>query len=184
MAKGSGNTRSYSPSILNQQSLNKEGLITMNEEIAFEASERLKKIVKDRELYGYSRDSKSFKFGTLPDTYAKIFEEKTGIEIVSKDMYTGQSSLFHHRGGQKSDRGKETSIEDIIEMPKKIMEMDAYISRDAIVFTDYKNKYIMKPNQKIKTEEGKIIVTNHVSSSRVIDSNEFKKGREYEKITS
>lgn len=92
------------------------------------------------------------------------------------------SSLFHHRGGKKAENGKETSFEDIANMPMNIGTMDVYVHSGAIVFTDYKNKFVLQPNQKVKINREKTIVTNHLSSSRVKDKNAFDVEHGYMKI--
>lgn len=98
-------------------------------------------------------------------------------------MYTGQTSLFHHRGGKKAEKGKEAELEDIINMPKNIGRMDVFIHSGALVFTDYKNKFVLQPNQRIKINRDKTIVTNHISSSKVKDTSAFFRERGYKKIT-
>lgn len=184
MAKGSGGTRArmpasykYAPNFASHDST-----IEVHKRIASNAVARLRRIINDKERDGFTRDATQFKFGTLSNTLAKKYQEVTGIKIINRDMYTGASSLFHHRGGNKAENGKETSFEDIANMPMNIGTMDVYVHSGAIVFTDYKNKFVLQPNQKVKINREKTIVTNHLSSSRVKDKNAFDVEHGYMKI--
>lgn len=183
MAKGSGKTRMRGPSLKRTilKNKNTEKIIYLNN-LASDASERLSKIIADKKRDGFTRDNVQFKFGTLPNLLADKYEKMTGEKIENKDMYTGASSLLHHRGGQKAEKGKETPLEDISTMPMRIMSMDVFVYKNSLVFTDYKNKFVLKPNQRVKTEDGKIIVTNHVSSSKLKDKNVFTRANGYRKI--
>lgn len=186
MAKGSGSTRIYSPSKNIERSVanvSSNKLIEVHERIAAAASARLKQILEDKIKYGYSKDANAFKFGKLSNDAARKFEEITGIVIKNKDIYTGQKAMFHHRGGQKAEANKESSFEDIINMPLNIGKMDAYVHTGAIIFTDYKNKFVLKPNEEVRISKEKVIVTNHISSSKVKDASDFTEEKGYIKIT-
>lgn len=172
MAKGSGGTRARTPAS-NPNFASHNNAIEVHKRIAANAVARLRRIINDKARDGFTRDATQFKFGTLSRGLAEKYQELTGTKIINRDMYTGASSLFHHRGGQKSDNNKESPLEDIANMPMDIGTMDVYIHSGAIVFTDYKNKFVLQPNQKVKINREKTIVTNHLSSSRVKDKNAF-----------
>lgn len=163
--------------------VSKNTILEVHSRIASAASMRLRQIVENKARNGFSRDTNQFKFGVLSDEGVKKYEKITGIKILNKDMYTGQASIFHHRGGKKAEKGKEAELEDIINMPKNIGSMDVYIHSGALVFTDYKNKYVLQPNQSVKIDRNKTIVTNHMSSSKVKDRESFDIERGYIKIT-
>lgn len=184
MAKNSGSTRMPIPTIdaATKTATTNNGAIEIHERIASKAVTRLKKIIEDKARDGFTKDASKFKFGTLSSVLSKRYEDITGIKIINRDMYTGASSLFHHRGGEKADKNKEASLEDIANMPINIGTMDVYIHSEAIVFTDYKNKFVLQPNQKVKINREKTIVTNHLSSSRVKDKNSFDIEHGYVKI--
>lgn len=184
MAKGSGSIR-VTPHQRNIEivTLSLNNFVEVHQRVANLASKRLRNILEEKLRNGYSRDTNNFKFGKLSTNVVNKFEELTGITIQNRDMYTGQKALFHHRGGQKADSDKETSYEDIINMPKNIGNMDVYIHTGALIFTDYRNKFVLQPNQKIKIGKDKIIVTNHVSSSKVKDASDFTEEKGYKKIT-
>lgn len=185
MAKGSGGTKALYPQGSagnNTIVISANGVVEEHPRIAAEATARLKKILEEKEEKGYSTDANNFKFGRLSSIAARKFEELTGIAIQNKDMYTGQKALFHHRGGDKAEAGKEADLEDIIQMPMNIGKMDVFVHTGALVFTDYKNKYVVQPNQKVKINREKVIVTNHVSSSKVKDASDFVEEKGYKKI--
>lgn len=184
MAKNSGGTPLPAPTSNNEDAGRVSGnnAIEVHERVASKAVARLREIIKDKERYGFTKDASQFKFGTLSSGLAEKYKEITGVKIINRDMYTGASSLFHHRGGEKAEKQKETSFNDIANMPTNIGKMDIFLFKREIVFTDYKNKYVLKPNQRVKTENGKIIVTNHVSNSKVKDVNLFTRANGYKKI--
>ncbi len=61
-------------------------------------------------------------------------------------------------------------------MPAKLPNMDIYAKDEQVFFTDYSNKYIVRFNRVIKMPNGKKIVANHISSSKIIDAKEFNNG--------
>lgn len=181
MAKASGGTRKQAP--IPKKSLQETEARTIRlYNIASDATKRLQNIIEDKNKQGFTRDNVQFKFGTLPASLAKKYEKITGEKIENRDMYTGASSLFHHRGGQKAEKGKETTLEDIASMPMRISSMDVFVYKNSLVFTDYRNKYVLKPNQRIKTEDGRDIVVNHVSNSKLKDKDIFTRANGYKKI--
>lgn len=205
MAKGNGNTRGLSSSRTSEvRAYSGEVLYASDSEInaalaglknysdnnaiiedsalATRSVNRLNQILRDKQASGKSYDTEQFKFATMSPLLAEAFEAMTGIEVLNLDMYTGQASMFHHRTGEKALRGKVVSLHDIANMPANIGKMDIYESRNAIVFTDYKNKYILEPNRVVQISKKKRIVTNHMSSSVVIDKNEFTPEKGYRRI--
>lgn len=207
MAKGNGNTRGFGARVSNVRAYMGEAAYASAQEmkaalaelknysdnnaiikdnaLATSSVNRLNKILKDKQAGGVSYDTEQFKFATMSPLLAEAFEDITGIEVLNLDMYTGQSSMFHHRTGTKVTAGKVASLQDIAKMPANIGKMDIYQQRDGIVFTDYKNKFVLKPNTVIRLSDNKTIVTNHVSSSTVKDPKDFtvKKGYRRIKIT-
>ncbi|MBQ8070686.1 MAG: hypothetical protein IJ202_07540 [Bacteroidales bacterium] len=114
--------------------------------------------------------------GDLSDILVNEVKRLSGLEIQGKALYTSTKTLTHHRTGQKLLRGKVVPMEDFRTLAVDILKMDIYEKSGALVFTDYKNKYVVKVNQKIKVCKGKDIVANHISSSRVTSSQEFSSG--------
>ncbi len=77
-------------------------------------------------------------------------------------------------------RGKVVSERDIINIPHKLSFMDVYTDGDAVIFTDYNNKFIFREGE-IKLNGIKSKVLNHISSSRMIDQKEYN-GTKYTKL--
>ncbi|SEA81022.1 hypothetical protein SAMN04487851_114116 [Prevotella sp. tc2-28] len=193
MAKGSGNTRSSNASLLKVSRstagtvksvtvYSKNYAFMQNGRLANSATKRLEKIIEEKKENGFSKDTAPFKFGTLSPVLAEKFEDMTGIHIVNRDAYIGQKSMFHHRTGDKEEKGKVVPLSEIAKMPKKIGGMDIYEHTGAIIFTDYKNMFVLKPNDRVTLANGKTIVTNHVSSSVVTDKKMFGIEHGYKRI--
>lgn len=199
MAKGSGSTRSSSPG--NRRNSNTKGEIlavsTVNNggvalaenaavehhpRIAQIASERLREIKTKNEEGERSNIGTQFKCGTISIKLSKVFKEETGIKIENRYIYTGAASLFHHRTGVKAEKGKVANIEDIIKMPLNLGKMDVYVYKQSLIFSDGKNKYVLKPNYKVKSENGKIKIVNHISTSVLKDENTLTEKNGYKKI--
>ncbi len=166
-----------------ERSLVAKHAIVYNESIAVAACARLRKIIDDRVKAGYSKDGNLFKFGEISDKLRQVYKKITGEEIYGKDMYTGQKVLFHHRTGEKAEKDKLATLEDMVQLPKNIRNMDVYIHKKEIVFSDNKNKYVLRPNVTIKNKNGEEKVINHVGSSKLKDENVFKRSNGYIKIT-
>ena len=147
--------------------------------IIIQAKSNIKKLFDDIKTYGHPTDASPILLGNFPkDIIQKIKEN--GIELSSTAIYTSPKRLLHHRGGQKAERDKEVSFDDFIELPEKMPFMDIYTEGKALIFTDYINKFVINPNDKIKVRKDKIIANNHISSSKVKDKMEFRNG--YKKI--
>lgn len=183
MSKGSGNTRMALP-LSNKVKVadgeSRQENFVYNETVVNAASSAISKLFDDISTLGHPTNARPIELGSLSSKTVSAIQNAVGITLQSSDVYTSTKALLHHRGGQKAARGKEVPIQDLIGMPKKLSKMDIYTDGKAIIFTDYTNKFIMRPNVEIKLEGNKKIVTNHISSSRVIDHNEFNNG--YRKI--
>lgn len=183
MSKGSGNTRASSPSssiIRTEAALGRQENFVYNETVADAASSAISKLFDDITTLGHPTNASPIELGSLSEDTVNAIQNVAGITLQSNEVYTSTKALLHHRGGQKAARGKEVPTQDLIEMPRKLSKMDIYTDGKAVIFTDYSNKFIMRPNVEIKLEGNKKVVTNHISSSRVIDKNEFNNG--YRKI--
>ncbi len=95
-------------------------------------------------------------------------------------LYTSAKAITHHRSGRKKSRGKVVGEQDMIDMPRNLFSMDIYTDGDAVIFTDYNNKFIFRKDE-IKLKGEKIIGLNHISSSKVIDTKEFN-NKKYTKL--
>lgn len=183
MAKGSGSTRMLRPKEKGQSVLVAKA-INFNRELASAASARLFKIIEDRTKEGRSLDGSLFKFGEITEELSAAYKKRTGVEIQNNGMYTGQSVLFHHRTGEKADKDKLVELDAIANMPLAIKDMDAYLYKKEIIFSDNVNKYVLRPNVELKGKDGKIKIINHVSSSKLKDSHVLTRANGYIKLTS
>lgn len=187
MAKGSGGTRYKSPVaavtgieasnpiMSDSRSLAESYLQDSSMTVEQRASKVFSLIRKDIETNGKSTIA-PFKMSKVRDEDAELFEKITGEKIINLDIYSSVKALTHHQGGQKAERGKELSWDEKEDIPKRLSGMDVFENTGALVYTDYKIKVVIKPNQKIKINRKQTIVANHISASRVIDKKEFMNG--------
>lgn len=138
-----------------------------------EATRRIVCVFEDIARVGLPTDGSPIKIGSLPSDVANAYEKLTGAKIIGNALYTDAGALLHHRTGIKSARGKVVPEKDLIEMPSKISGMDVYENKSALVFTDYKNKYIVEVNHPIRINKKKTKACCHISSSAIIDKKEF-----------
>ena len=141
--------------------------------LAQKASNAIKQIFEDVHSLGHPQTGSPIKIGKLPFDIKLAFKNITNKDIICADTYTSSKALLHHRGGQKAANGKETPESDLIAMPKLIASMDVYENTGALIFTDYKNKYIVEVNKEIKLNGNKSKVCCHISSSHITDIKEF-----------
>lgn len=102
------------------------------------------------------------------------FATTHAIELASQHFYMGPKSLTHARRDTKVRDGAVVSIDAIAEFPQKRRNMDLYWDGSSFIYTDYKNKFILNPNYKVKQKGGKVKRVNFVTATRVTDSKEFK----------
>lgn len=140
-----------------------------------EATRRIACVFDDVARVGHPTDGSPIKIGSLRSDVANAYEKQTGVKITGNALYTDAGALLHHRTGIKYARGKVVPVKDLVEMPSRISGMDVYENDDALVFTDYYNKYIVEVNQPIRINRTKTKACCHISSSAVIDKKEFGK---------
>ena len=155
--------------------------ITINSEQIIDFAE-----IKIRNIFaakkaGMHPDPTPFVIGTLDAGLISAFTRVSDIIVQSDVIYSSASTLTHHKAGTKVTRGKVITESEAESIPSKLFVMDVYERDGAFVFTDYKIKVVVTPNQRIKISRRQTIVANHTSSSRVIDANEFNL-QEYKKI--
>jgi len=132
------------------------------------------------------RDTKrDIRFPSYPFKIGKVgkdvedFAKTNGIHLASKEIYFTRHALSH---SQRATKGhKRVSERDLIEFPIKKRYMDKYYDGESFIYTDYKNKFIVHPNHKIKLPSGRKKVVNFVTAGVVTDKNEFKL-KKYKKI--
>lgn len=137
------------------------------------ASDKIKKVIRDlKSPKGYS-SQKPFSIG-LVEKRMSNFASENGIELSSKSVYMSTKSITHAIRKTKGEKGLTVKGKDLIDFPSKRRSMDLFYDGKSFVYTDYKTKYIIHPNYKMKIDRKKISKVNFVTAGRVADPNEFK----------
>ena len=177
MAKGSGNTRngisSFSDMRKQTRSVKNANGFRQRADERQNANRRIAKIISDIQATGHPMDGRPFKVGHLPTAIVSTLKKVSKIVVKNPDVYMSSGSMTHHQTGTKQNRGKVVPITDFAKFASRIGKMDIYENRGGIIFTDYKNKFIVEVNRSIKIDRKSTIVCCHISSSKVIDKKEF-----------
>lgn len=75
-------------------------------------------------------------------------------------------SISHALRDSKKSKGIAVNDTDLISFPEKRHSLDLYYDGEAFVYTDYKTKYIVKPNYKIKLSSGKEKVVAMITAGK------------------
>lgn len=141
------------------------------------ASEKIASIFYDLRSKGYS-SIPPFIVGSLgKDVIA--FAKKKGIILGSEEMYFSVKSITHAMRATKGD--KRVPEKDMIEFPVRKRNMNKYFDGESFIYTDYKVKFVVRPNYTLKLPNGKSKVANFITAGLVTDIKEFKLPK-YEKI--
>lgn len=143
------------------------------------ASAKIKQMLIDRMQKGYS-STQPFSIGKVGKDVERFFAER-GFEISTTDMYFGYSTITH---SERLSKGyKRVSLTDMITFPMKKRYMHKYYdNQEGLIYTDYKNKFIVHPNREIKINRTKTKVAFLVTMGVVTDKSEFKNKGRYTKI--
>jgi len=141
------------------------------------ASARIKAVFAAQEKSGYYR-TPSFRIGSVGADVSR-FAASHGIKLASRDIYISQKFFAHSRREQKGTL--RVSQKDISDFPARKRYMHKYYDGEIFVYTDYKIKFIVHPNYRLKLPNGKRRVVNLITAGKVTDKNEFKQ-KKYEPI--
>lgn len=137
------------------------------------ASDKIKKVIRDlKSPKGYS-SQKPFAIG-LVEKRMENFVSDNNIELSSKSIYMSTKSITHAIRKSKGEKGLAVTGKDLIDFPAKRRSMDLFFDGKSFIYTDYKTKYIIHPNYKMKIDRNKTSKVNFVTASKVKDPTEFK----------
>ena len=137
------------------------------------ASDKIKKVIRDlRSPKGYS-SQRPFAIGLVEKRMEK-FASDNNIELSSKSVYMSTKSITQAIRKSKGEKSLAVSGKDLIDFPSKRRSMDLFFDGKSFIYTDYKTKYIIHPNYKMKIDRNKISKVNFVTAGRVADPKEFK----------
>ena len=136
------------------------------------ASRRISNVIRHLKEDGYSRYD-SFPIGKV-ERRMEIFAKEHNIELNGKQVYMNSTQISHARRDFKQNKGIAVSDKDLIDFPKNRRKMRLYFdtNKKNFVYTDFKSKFVIQPNRKIKVFNHKAIKTNFVTASKT-SSQEF-----------
>lgn len=156
MAKSSGGTRYFRPVSVQKT-----------------ASDTIRSIISDlNSPQGFSREQ-PFKIGGVEERMKK-FALANGVELGSNDVYMNVKQIAHTLREAKQESGKAISKDGLISFPEKRYGMQMFYEKEnnTFVYYDGENKYVLKPNYRIKLTSGKEKVVNYITASKT-DGTEF-----------
>ena len=115
--------------------------------------------------------------------------EEKGITLGSEELYYTAKALSHPVRDSKQEVGLALPKEDYVNFPSQRAGMRLYWDSEgggAYVYTDFKKKFIVKPNQEIKVRDAngkrsKIKSVCLITGGKVTDKSEFNKTN-YERV--
>lgn len=101
------------------------------------------------------------------------YAHNEGIELASGHLYISPKSIAHTFRPLKIEKGIAIDDMAIINFVKDKRHMDLFWDGDAFIYTDYINKFIVKPNHEIKINRKKTRKVSYVTAERVEHPEEF-----------
>ncbi len=141
------------------------------------AARRINAVLVEIRKNGFST-SPSFSIGGI-GADVKRFAKREGITLGSDDIYISRKFLTHAMRASKGRR--RVAQKDIIDFPMRKRYMKRYYDGKVFVFTDYRTKFIIRPNYEIKLPNGEKRVANLITAGKVTNREEFKL-KKYRKI--
>ena len=136
------------------------------------ASDKINNVIRDlRSPNGYS-SQKPFAIG-LVEKRMSDYADANDIELSSKSIYISTKSIAHAIRKSKNEKGLAVSAKHLADFPNVRRAMDLYYDGKSFIYTDYRTKYIIHPNYKIKINGKKVHKVNFVTAGRVTDPKEF-----------
>ncbi len=143
------------------------------------ASKKIAEVLYDIRDKGYS-SVKPFSIGRVEKRMLE-YANRNGITLGSKDIYMGSKSISHTMRETKRQKRLAISEGDLISFPVSRRKMELFYDGEGFIYTDRKSKYIIHPNYKIKTSNGKTRKAMFVTAGRVNDPREFENPK-YKKV--
>ncbi len=177
MSKGSGTTRKTMA--LKEVSIGNVPSVSPQEYLSMSASDKLDTIISDiRNSAKINRPSVNV--GKV-ESEVKTYSQANNIQLGDGNMYMTSKSISHSLRESKVAKGLAVEPQVIKDFPNTKSKMAVYYDGAAFVYTDYSSKFIVRPNQSVKTESGKTNGVLHITAGVVRDPNEFNNPR-YTKI--
>ena len=143
------------------------------------ASQRLAKAIQELDKKGF--------ITSLPicvgkaDRTIREHANSIGTPLVNDKMYFRGNAIRHAIRSSKEEAGICVSDEDFIAFPTAKSRMEIYYDKSTrnYTYTDKLNKFVVKPNQRIKIATSREKVVSLVTASRLRENGytEFKMGK-------
>lgn len=147
------------------------------------AASKVLAICADLQSQGFSRVP-PFSIGKI-EKRMEDYANAHGMDLPDEIYMTahGSHSIAHAMRDEKAADGKTVSPTDLAQFARDRRSMDLYYDTKKKNFTyvDGKNKYILHPNEEIKTKNGKIKKVAFLTAQK-LSPNELFNGRRYDKI--
>ena len=143
------------------------------------AAERIAVVLADIRRQGFSSVS-PFSVGSV-EKRMKEYAARNGITLGGGQIYMSYNSIAHSMRDAKKAKGLAVSERDLMSFPKSRRKMELYYDGRGFVYTNRKTKYIIHPNYKIKTRNGKTKKVMFLTAGVVTDPKEFELPK-YKKI--
>lgn len=135
-------------------------------------------MLHDLRRYGFTKE-KPFAIGRNEKRMTD-YANANNITLGSKSIYFTAKSIAHSNRASKERKRLTISARSYEDFPYKRRNMDLYWDGDSFIYTDYKDKFIIKPNYEIKiktTQNGK----KHVKKRKVclVTTGKVKNAREF-----
>lgn len=177
MSKGSGTTRKTM--VLKDVSLGNTPSVSPHDYLSMSATDKLGTIISD--IRNSARITRPAVNVGKVETEVKTFSQTNDIQLGDGNMYFTSKSISHSLRESKVAKGLAVAPQVIKDFPQTKSKMAVYYDGAAFVYTDYASKFIVRPNQSVKTENGKTNGVLHITAGVVRDPNEFNNPR-YTKI--
>lgn len=122
---------------------------------------------------------------SLPINVGKVDKEvvrhakSIGNPLENNSMYFTGNALSHSMRDVKQNNGIAVTAEDFKSFPKNKSSMKVYYDKSTgnYTYTDGTNKFILKPNVKVKLKNGRKSVVTLVTATRMRSADEFNMGK-------
>lgn len=113
--------------------------------------------------------------GTVEDEIV-YHARSIGRPLRSRTIYFRGDELEHACRNKKKSVGIAVSRNDFCNFPFTKSSMSVYFDIEAhrYTYTDYKNKYILEPNQKVKLANGRVFAVTLVTATKMRNATEFR----------
>lgn len=130
------------------------------------ASRRIRNVINELNDKKFAR-YQSFSIGNV-DSEMSAFASENDIHISSKQIYMTSDGISHSLRPFKKNIGKSVDEKTLVNFPKNRKSMHIFYDKvkQNFIYTDYKSKFIVHPNYRIKIFKHKSVKANFITASK------------------